>query len=135
MSTYTQTYTGTIMVQECCSCGMMFGVPSDFDRRRREDHKSFFCPMGHSQSYNGPSETQKLKNELAEANRVINYKQERINSLHNKLTETNHKVRAEKAAKTRLKNRVAHGVCPCCNRTFKQLSEHMKTKHPEYVKS
>jgi DNA repair exonuclease SbcCD ATPase subunit len=112
---------------------MMFGVPSDFDRRRREDHKSFFCPSGHSQSYTGPTEAQKLKNELEEARRVINYKQERINGLHESLTEQKAKTRAEKAAKTRLKNRVTHGVCPCCNRTVKQLAQHMLTEHPEVV--
>ena len=44
------------------------------------------------------------------------------------------------AARTRkelhsVKARVAHGVCPCCNRTFKQLARHMKTKHPDYVEA
>jgi hypothetical protein len=24
------------------------------------------------------------------------------------------------------------GVCPCCNRTFKQLADHMKVKHPDF---
>jgi hypothetical protein len=23
-------------------------------------------------------------------------------------------------------------VCPCCQRSFQNLSRHMKTKHPEY---
>jgi len=41
--------------------------------------------------------------------------------------------RAEKAAKTRIKNRIGNGVCPCCNRTFKDLASHMKCKHPEYA--
>jgi hypothetical protein len=41
--------------------------------------------------------------------------------------------RAEKAAKTKIKNRVAKGVCPCCNRTFQNLADHMKSKHPDYA--
>ena len=41
-------------------------------------------------------------------------------------------ARSQKAAKTRLKNRVASGVCPCCNRTFKQLAAHMSRQHPEF---
>lgn len=24
------------------------------------------------------------------------------------------------------------GMCPCCRRTFKQLAEHMKSKHPDF---
>jgi Asp-tRNA(Asn)/Glu-tRNA(Gln) amidotransferase A subunit family amidase len=48
-------------------------------------------------------------------------------------------ARGQKAAKTRIKNdrdrirdRVGAGVCPCCNRTFKQLARHMQAKHPDY---
>lgn len=40
---------------------------------------------------------------------------------------------AQKAATTRLKNRVKMGICPCCHRTFKQLAAHMKKKHPGFV--
>lgn len=31
-----------------------------------------------------------------------------------------------------IKKRVGNGVCPCCNRTFENLSRHMSCKHPEY---
>ena len=34
---------------------------------------------------------------------------------------------------TRIKKRVANGVCPCCNRTFKDLAAHMSTQHPDYI--
>ena len=34
------------------------------------------------------------------------------------------------AALTRVKNRVSRGVCPNCNRTFKDLARHMASKHP-----
>jgi chemotaxis response regulator CheB len=40
---------------------------------------------------------------------------------------------ATRAQLTKTKKRVANGVCPCCNRTFKQLARHMKAKHPEFV--
>tara|TARA_Y100000310_G_scaffold338946_1_gene430083 strand:- start:1163 stop:1354 length:192 start_codon:yes stop_codon:yes gene_type:complete len=33
---------------------------------------------------------------------------------------------------TKLKNRAKAGVCPCCNRTFQNLSRHMETKHPDF---
>ena len=29
--------------------------------------------------------------------------------------------------------RVEHGVCPCCKRSFSALARHMATKHPEYA--
>jgi hypothetical protein len=33
---------------------------------------------------------------------------------------------------TRIKKRVAAGVCPCCNRSFKDLARHMAGQHPDY---
>jgi hypothetical protein len=34
---------------------------------------------------------------------------------------------------TRIRNRIAAGVCPCCTRTFKNVARHIKDKHPTYV--
>lgn len=31
-----------------------------------------------------------------------------------------------------MKNRVANGVCPCCNRHFENLERHMKGQHPDF---
>jgi hypothetical protein len=42
-------------------------------------------------------------------------------------------ARAFKGRVTRLKNRAAAGVCPCCNRTFAQLARHMATKHKGFT--
>jgi hypothetical protein len=33
---------------------------------------------------------------------------------------------------TRLKNRIAKGVCPECHQAFPSLARHMETKHPAY---
>lgn len=134
MST-TQTYTGTLVVQTCIKCGMTFGVDQNYDRARRDDHNSFYCPAGHSQFYSGKSEAEKLKDELINHERSLTYLRNANQSLHSQLTDANHKVRAEKAAKTRLKNRVKNGVCPCCNRSFQNLHNHMKNEHPDFVKS
>ena len=99
-------------------------LDATFDQRRRKDHEAFYCPSGHPQSYTGQSEADKLRKQLVEAQRRADM-------------EANTRRAAEieaKRAKTRLKkltHRVNCGVCPHCQRTFKQLAEHMKTKHPE----
>lgn len=41
---------------------------------------------------------------------------------------------ALKGVATRMRNRAAAGVCPCCNRTFSQLATHMKKQHPDFGK-
>lgn len=35
----------------CASCSMPFSVSSDFIAKRRSDHGSFMCPVGHSNVY------------------------------------------------------------------------------------
>lgn len=42
-------------------------------------------------------------------------------------------MHAARGQVTRLKNRAAAGVCPCCNRTFHQLVRHMAAKHPDFA--
>lgn len=42
--------------------------------------------------------------------------------------------RAQKGQNTRLKNRIAAGVCPCCNRSFQNVARHMAGQHPDFQK-
>ncbi len=43
----TQTYVGTLVVIECSSCGVSFGMTEDFIQARRDDHRTWYCPNGH----------------------------------------------------------------------------------------
>jgi len=111
--------------QQCITCGISFGVPLDWDKRRRHDHKLFYCPNGHQQRYTGENEEEKLKKEnarLAQKSRLLQHS----------LDSTERSRRAQKGQVTRIKNRIAKGVCPCCNRQFKNLHRHMENKHPEW---
>lgn len=49
----------------CASCGIAFGMPTDLNRRRREDGKDFTCPNGHVNVYKSDMET--LKKQLVDA--------------------------------------------------------------------
>jgi uncharacterized protein CbrC (UPF0167 family) len=95
----------------CCRCGMFFAYPQDYKNRRRKDHQAFYCPAGHEQYYYVESEEEKLRNKLTAA-----YARE--SSLSGELK--------------RLKTRIRNGVCPCCNRSFKNIGRHIKSKHPEF---
>ena len=60
---------------ECCNCGVHFGMTADYEARRREDHRDFYCPNGHPQRFNGPTEKEKritaLEQQLAERERLL----------------------------------------------------------------
>lgn len=98
---------------DCANCGMPFGVTPDFERRRREDHRGFTCPNGHSNVYSGETEEDKLRKRLEAERRQTKMEREQREQLQREL------------------ERVKKGVCPKCNRSFKALERHMKSKHPE----
>lgn len=129
---FTEVETYNIHHFKCC--GMNVGVPEKWDEARSKDGNRFHCPnCGAGWSYTpGPSESDKLKQELANVKRNLNWERDERSRL---ATEAEHQKRKAAAARgqvTKLKNRAANGVCPCCNRYFANLHRHMQTKHPEF---
>lgn len=104
----------------CCSqCGIEFGLPVAYKQERREDHATWYCPNGHPQYFPAESEAEKLRKRVA--NLEDDARVARLDA-----------DRAQREA-ARLKKRAQGGACPCCNRTFAQLTRHMKTKHPDFA--
>lgn len=109
----------------CCNCGVVFAMLASLEKNRREDSKLFYCPNGHPQHF-AESEADKLRRQLEKANSETEWQRARAQRLEKDL-------QSQKGQLTKLKNRVAKGVCPCCGRSFVALKRHMKTKHPDYV--
>lgn len=125
-------------VLDCCNCGMIFAVPKALDSRwqRLGEIQTFYCPMGHPQSYVGKSDEQKLREaekNLKNTRKRLEWAEHNANQARKDADRAEHRRRGEMAAKTRIKNRIANGVCPCCNRTFQNLARHMTNKHPNYA--
>ncbi len=129
MSAFTDTRCFEVVT--CCKCGCDFGLPGGLYDKLRENEKSFYCPNGHPQHF-CESSTKKLERELASKERALATARRREAELERQRDHAENRRRGEKAAKTRLKNRVAKGVCPCCNRSFANLRLHMANKHPEF---
>lgn len=117
----------TMITEVCCNCGIAFGMPSDFkdDCKANGKNKSFYCPNGHGQHYT-KSDAQiieeKLQRELRQKqNELANLASEKI-QIEGELNKANRKLK-----------RVHNGVCPCCNRSFDNLKQHMEKKHPEQI--
>jgi hypothetical protein len=133
MATDTITYSSVLTVVDCCACGILFGVPVDLDKRNRNDHsRSFYCPSGHGQHYTGPTEAQRLRAQLETAERQRDNAESARIAARDQARSAERSASAYKGRVTRLKNRAAAGVCPCCQRTFQQLARHMSAKHPDF---
>jgi len=126
------TFFVTLNHYTCPTCGVIYGLEANLDAKRREDGREFYCSNGHSLSYH---ETALMRSEKAakRAQELLDWERRANQSLRDEKTRLERSRSAIAGAKTRLQNRIKHGVCPCCNRTFKQLAEHMKAKHPEFV--
>jgi hypothetical protein len=112
---------------EVVGCGHTVYLSADHIRERRRDHQIFYCThCGRTNYYPGKSDLEKLRGQLAST-------QDMLNTVRADRDRKEYSRRAEKAAKTRIKNRISKGVCPCCNRTFQDLQRHMTTKHPDYA--
>ena len=111
-----------LVSEECVDCGTTFGIPRDLRDQLVSNKRTFYCPVGHPQSYVGESDDAKIERlsrelvaEKDAAKRVMRQRD-----------------KAQRELKT-VKQRVAGGVCPCCNRSFVQLTRHMKSQHPGYA--
>lgn len=51
-------------VVHCGNCNMAFALNDAYVRRRRDDHKTWYCPEGHGNYYSGKSEAEKLRVQL-----------------------------------------------------------------------
>lgn len=119
----------------CCTCGVPVVLESVFHKERLNDHKSFYCPNGHSLSYQGASEEEKLRKLLQKEREWRDRQAEATEHQRKRAKAAERREAAQKGVVTRLKNRSAAGLCSCCNRSFQNLKRHMEIKHPEQVKA
>jgi DNA-binding XRE family transcriptional regulator len=98
-------------------------VTARFEKDRRSDRKTFYCPQGHPQSFRvGADEETRLRREL---DRQRELREAEAARLQRVVLERDQIAKAH----SKMRVRVMNGVCPCCNRTFQNLLRHMQTEH------
>ena len=114
-SIYAPQTTERLYVEHCFKCGIVFGMPTDFQRTRERDKSAFYCPNGHGQVYTRTTE-QDLEDQLERT--------------RDALAAARGTLAATKGHLTRTKKRLAAGVCPYCHRNFVALGKHIRGQHP-----
>lgn len=119
----------------CCTCGTEIFLPAALYCRLKVagPKGTFYCVNGHPQCYR-VSDLEKMRRERDRLKQDAAYKDSRIAEERAARAAAERSVSAYKGVVTRTKKRVGNGVCPCCNRTFKDLARHMAGQHPEYTK-
>lgn len=97
---------------------------------------TFCCPYGHSAHYPaGPTTEDKLRQERDRLAQRIAQRDDEISRQRDRVAATERQLYAAKGRITKIKNRVGHGVCPCCTRSFSNLAKHMASQHSDFAKS
>lgn len=131
IDTYTLAHKADLYITDCPTCGVVFGMPNTMRERRYDDGKSFWCPNGHSMSWRETAADRERKaRETAE--RRLTWERQRRDQAEAEAKHQAAVARGHKGAHQRTKNRVAKGVCPCCNRSFTNLAKHMAGQHPDF---
>src|SRR5262245_38750575 len=113
--------------EDCIACDVVFAMPERLMRELRQTGATFYCPRGHSMVYDD-NENDRLRKQVErlQAQRVHADDQRKA---------AERALMAQKGQNTKLRNRIANGVCPCCHRSFVNLRRHMTAKHPDFTEN
>jgi hypothetical protein len=132
MATDTYIYSTTLSMLTCGNCSIPFAIPDDLHRKVKRDGSPFWCPNGHNISYS-ETENQRLKAERDSLKRDFDWAETARIAARDQADAAERRRRAAQGQVTKMRKRIGNGVCPCCNRTFANVSAHMETKHPGFA--
>lgn len=120
---------GRHVVWQCRTCGVFATCPEVVWEQQIKEGGYHHCPNGHQWGWsNETCERERLRQERDRL-------KQQMARLEDEKREADERTRQAELATARLKKRAAAGTCPCCRRTFANMSQHMKRQHPGYVKS
>jgi len=110
-------------------------LPDDLHQAARHSKDiTFYCSYGHPQHFpQGDSEETKLRRERDRLAQRLAERDDEIRRQREMREGAERRLSATRGVVTRIKNRVGHGVCPCCTRSFSNLARHMQTQHAGYA--
>lgn len=125
----------------CGECGGTYAINEKYRTQCHDKGTGWHCPYCETAwGYYTNNRYKELEDQLKAAQSSLVKTDQQLSSeraTHDQtkaeLRETERRRRAEKGAKTKLKNRINAGTCPCCDQQFTDLAEHMKAQHPEFA--
>lgn len=133
-SGYQYATTADLDVKHCPICGVLYAVDSVLMDCHDRDGTSWHYPNGHSLHFTKPKAVrEKERADAAEARARSAEDTARFWRQRDK--DTRRSLAATKGHLTRMRNRIAQGVCPVqgCKRSgFSNVMRHIASKHPEW---
>lgn len=126
--------TAELTTIHCGKCGGIYAIAARYRQEKYNRGGYWHCPYCQCSWGYVSSEIDRMKDQLAAKERELESERKRKEWAQQEAKIAERRRRALKAVVTKTKNRIAHGVCPCCRRNFDNLRRHMQTKHPRYGK-
>lgn len=107
----------------CPVCGINYAVDSTVMNYKKglpsgHENQKWCCPNGHELIFSeNEADRQRRRAERAEQEQARLEDELRLSQLREK----------------QLKRRAAAAVCPCCNRSFSNVSRHIRHMHPTFI--
>ena len=115
----------------CGQCGINFAVDKividERQQGRTESDRTFYCPNRHPRCFGESS--------LDIARRRAEKAEQQLARLADELEAERKLLALSQKQVKRFKRRSSNGVYLCCNRTFANVTRHMKIKHPDFNKA
>lgn len=130
----TMTYTGELTITTCW-CGIRLAIPANLYRKAQSDSDfAVFCPLGHKFVYS-KNEAELERERADDAERRLRLQRAATQAARDQAEAAERSARAYKGHVTRLRNRIADGVCPVdgCRRNFANVKGHIERMHPEWA--
>jgi hypothetical protein len=126
-----------LIVWECpaLGCGIVYGIPKHFADALRRKGGHYWCPNGHQLSWDETDLDREKKRREAAERRAKNYEQQ-ADWERDRAERERRTAIALRGHLTRIRNRIAAGVCPVpgCRRSgFTQIMRHLASKHPDWL--
>lgn len=126
------TTTTELTEMHCGECGITYAVPEYWRLEKQKNASVWYCPNGHSRAYI-ESDVVKLSRQLKEKEDQLQRERQRLDQVKAERDGEHRRVSAAHGQITKLRKRVGHGVCPCCNRRFPDLLAHIQESHPNFA--
>lgn len=127
--TTTLSYTGELTITSCW-CGIRLAIPSDLYTHAYNNGQVVFCPLGHEFVWK-ETEAQRLAKKLKTAQAAAKFAWASASAARDQRDAANRTAAAYRGHLTRLRNKIANGVCPVpgCKRHFDNIQAHIATVH------
>ncbi len=128
-------YSSSLKITNCPTCGGTYALSAQFLDERRDDGVGWHCPYCQNSIAYCKSETDRLRQELERQKQSTAYQRrekERYLQHRNTLQRSRNGMKSVLVREQKKLARIRRGVCPCCNRHFKNVQRHMDSQHPLY---